>query len=86
MFEWSCRQAYIALANMLTTFRAAACGLHAGGRPELRKGERIPGERRPHGPRGIRRRRHAAGGYHDPTHIMKPKTRQKAEDVVEFLK
>ena len=25
-------------------------------------------------------------GYHDPTHIMHPKTRQKAEDVIEFLK
>lgn len=86
MFEWSCRQAYIALANMLTT----SALLHVDSTPveglNYEKVNKFLADEGLMDPEEFGVAVMLQVGYHDPTHIMHPKTRQKAEDVVEFLK
>lgn len=86
MFEWSCRQAYIALANMLTT-----CALlHVDATPvegmNYAKVDEFLAERGLADPDEFGAAVMVQFGYHDPTHIMHPKTRQQADDVIEFVR
>lgn len=85
MFEWSCRQCYIALANMLTTcalLRVDATPVEGLKCEEMNaflaeKGLMDPDEF------GVAVMMQV--GYRDPSHIMNPKTRQSPADVFTFL-
>lgn len=85
VFEWSCRQCYIALANMLTT-----CALlRIDSTPvEGLNYEKVNAFFAEHGlmdPDEFGVAVMMQVGYHDPTHIMHAKTRQEPADVFTFL-
>lgn len=85
MFDWSRRQTYIMLANMLS----AAAWLHIDATPiegfNPEKLEKVLIERDLMDPEEFGVSLIAQFGYHDPTHRMVPKTRQNAADVIDVV-
>lgn len=85
MFDWSRRQTYILLANMLT----AAAWLHIDSTPiegfNPEKLEKVLVEHDLMDPEEFGVSLIAQFGYHDPTHRMAPKTRQDAADVIRVV-
>lgn len=86
MFEWSCRQAYIALANMLTTCALLHVDATAVEGLNYAKVNGFLAERGLADPDEFGVAVMMQFGYHDATHIMHPKTRQQADDVIEFVR
>lgn len=85
MFEWSCRQCYIALANMLTTcalLRIDATPVEGLNYDEVNA---FLAEQGLMDPEEFGVAVMIQVGYHDPSHRMTPKTRQEPSEVFTFL-
>lgn len=85
MFEWSCRQCYIALANMLTTCALLRIDATAVEGLNYEKVNAFFAEQGLMDPDEFGVAVMIQVGYHDPSHIMNPKTRQAPADVFTFL-
>lgn len=85
MFEWSCRQCYIALANMITTCALLRVDATPVEGLNYAKVNALLAERGLMDPEEFGVAVMAQFGYHDPSHMMHPKTRQDPADVFEFV-
>lgn len=85
MFEWSCRQCYIALANMLTACALLGVDATPVEGMNYEKVNALLAEKGLMDPEEFGVAVAIQVGYHDPSHAMNPKTRQQAEDVFGFV-
>lgn len=85
MFEWSCRQCYIALADMLTACALIGVDATPVEGMNYENINALLAEKGLIDPEEFGVAVALQIGYRDPSHVMNPKTRQNADEVFTFV-